>query len=165
MLGVNLQELEEVVHIVREVIEDFRLPLKVKTGNENKKIDFCILKELIQKSVIDERYIDFDLLESTLLKVRKNKKVLGYGVVIVVDDERYKFKISPDEKTPAVYGSSSSEGLIIIRKRYIQQATKHEFGHMIGLDKHHSNCVMDYNCTDETFCPSCRNKIKKMWDS
>jgi hypothetical protein len=165
LLGVNSQELGEVVHIIREVIADFSLPLEVKTGNKNKKIDFCILKELIQKSVSDERYIDFDLVESSLFKVRRSKKVLGYGVVIVVDDRRYEFKNSHAEREPAVYGCGSPDGLVIIRRRYIRKATKHEFGHMIGLDEHHRNCVMDYYCTHEVFCVSCKNKIKRIWGS
>lgn len=162
---VKSRELEQVVHIVREIIADFSLPLEVKTGSDNKKIDSYVLKELIQKCVSDERYIDFDLLESILGKVRRSKKVLRYGIIIIVDDEKYEFKMSLGERERPVYGSGSSEGLVIIRRRYIRQSTKHEFGHMIGLDEHHSNCVMDYDCTHETFCTSCKNKVERIWIS
>ena len=109
---------------------------------------------------MDKGEIDFDSLEHELYKLRNNQDILPYGVVVLVDDDEYRFK-NPN----AVYGSGSPEGLIVIRKKYINKPTvRHEFGHMLGLGRHHENCVMCYDCTYEEFCSKCKEEISELWE-
>ena len=153
------EEIERVVSIVDSVIKEFGLPLSIKNGNKHKKDDLNYIEELIQQCADEEGKIDFNLLENELEKLRREKSVLPYGIIILVDEGEYRFK-DPE----AVYGGGSPEGLIVIRRNHINAATKHEFGHMIGLGKHHENCVMSYACTYEQFCEKCRKKIKEIWE-
>lgn len=158
--GVSNIDIEKVVSIIDDVINEFKLPVIIKNGNKHKKEDLIHIEKLLRDCLYEGRYIDFDLLERKLERFRKEKEILPYGIIILVDDTQYKFKV-PE----AIYGSGSPEGLIVICKRYIDDATKHEFGHMIGLGKHHENCVMSYACTYDQFCEQCKKEIKEMWES
>ncbi|WP_048190507.1 hypothetical protein [Methanobacterium sp. SMA-27] len=155
--GVSNNEIEKVIEIITEVINGFSLPLSVKKGNIDKKDDLEQLVKLC--SYTDE--IDFEYLEKALNRRRKETKFLPYGVVIVVN-QSYSFKQSNHEV--AIYGiSSSNQGLIVIKRKHIGIATKHEFGHMIGINNHHPNCVMQSNCIPPEFCKKCQNKINNIW--
>lgn len=154
---VSNNEIERVIDIINDVLTEFALPLSVKNGNtHNKKDDF---EQLIRQCSDNDGKIDFESLEEEINRLRREDKILPYGIVILVDETKYSFK-DPE----AVYGSASPEGVIVIRKIYINEATKHEFGHMIGIGEHHGNCVMSYVCTYEEFCEKCRNEIKEMWE-
>lgn len=163
LLGLGDNEIERVVGIVNDVIKEFKLPLKVENGNKCKKEDLLPVEKLFQLCVHNHRDIDFHLLEKELETLRTENRKLPYGLIVLVDDTRYEFKNPPDTNQPAIYGCSTPEGLIVIRKKYIDDATKHEFAHMIGLGIHHENCVMSYANTYEQFCEECKEKIKSLW--
>ncbi|HEX7408449.1 MAG TPA: hypothetical protein VF515_12470 [Candidatus Binatia bacterium] len=62
----------------------------------------------------------------------------------------------------AQYGQAEDEGLIVLVRWDIGNATRHEFGHMIGLD-HHEGCAMAWDCTVERFCENCQKEIREIW--
>jgi len=156
--GVTYIDIETVVSTIADVIKEFKLPLTIKSGNKYKEEDLTHIENTIRDCLYEGKNIDFHILERKLEKMRIENRILPYGIIILVDDTQYKFK---DPK--AIYGSGSAEGLIVIRKRYIDDATKHEFGHMIGLGSHHENCVMSYAGTYDQFCERCRREIKEIW--
>ncbi len=159
LFNISSDEIEETVNIISGVIKEFNLLLSVKNGNIYKKNDLKYIIDLVRKCS-DKGEIDFDFLEKEIYKLRNNQDILSYGIVILVDDAEYRFK-NPE----AIYGSGSPEGLIVIRKRYINKPTvRHEFGHMIGLGQHHENCVMCYACNYEEFCSKCKQEIKELWE-
>ncbi len=123
-----------------------------------KKNDLKYIVDLVRKCS-NNGILDFNLLEHELYKLRNTQGILPYGIVILVNDAEYRFK-----NPGAIYGCCHPEGLIVIRKRYNNKSTViHEFGHMIGLVKHHENCVMCYACNLEEFCSKCKEEIKKLW--
>ncbi len=135
--NVSDDKIDETVNIINGVIKEFNLPLSVKNGNIHKNNDLKYIVDLVRKCS-DKGKLDFNLLENELYKLRNSQRILPYGIAILVDDAEYYFK-DPE----AVYGSGTPEGLIIIRKRYINKPTvRHECGHMIGLGQHHEDCVM-----------------------
>ena len=151
-------KIDKTVNIISDVIKEFNLPLLVKNGNIHKNNDLKYITGLVRKCS-DEGKLDFNLLEDELYKLRNNQGLLPYGIVVLVNDAEYRFK-NPE----AVYGSGSPEGLIVIKEKYVNKSTvRHEFGHMIGLGKHHENCVMCYACNHEEFCSRCKEEIKDLW--
>lgn len=155
--GVSYNEIETVIEIITGVINQFSLPLSVQKGNTHKKDEV----EQLVKHCSEEDEIDFNYLEEELDRLRRETKFLPCGLIIVVN-ETYSFKESSHER--AVYGSASYEGVMVVKREYIDIATKHEFGHMIGLGQHHEKCVMDYRCIHGKFCEYCQTEIKKMWE-
>jgi len=155
--GVSDNEIEKVISIINEIIDEFALPLSVKKGDILKKDD---LKQLIQQcSNKDEIY--FYYLEEELNKKRRETEFFPCGVIIVISNT---CNIEECGHERAVYGCSTSEGLMVLKRKYIDIATKHEFGHMIGLGHHHENCVMEFSCIPDEFCEKCRDQIKDMWE-
>lgn len=164
LLGLGDNEIERVVGIVNDVIKEFKLPLKVKNGNKCKKEDLIQVEKLFQLCVRNHSDIDFPLLEKELETLRIKKRELPYGLIILVDDTLHKFRNLPGTSQPAIFGCSTPDGLIVIRKKHIDDATKHEFAHMIGLGVHHDNCVMSYEYTTyEQFCDECIEEIMSVW--
>jgi hypothetical protein len=102
--------------------------------------------------------------ESALEELRRywNEGVLGFGLVVLVP-ERYEFKKEPSDPEPAIYGWTDSQGLAVLRRFDIQNAVRHEFGHMIGLG-HHKDCAMDWNCSVYNFCEDCLKEIEEVWE-
>lgn len=154
---VSDSEIEKLIKITTEVINEFSLPLSVEKGNTHQKDEL----EQYVKQCSDENEIDFELLEEEVNRQRRENKFLPCGLIIIVNDS-YSFKERLNER--AFYGNGSYEGLIVIKREYVNIATKHEFGHMIGLGDHHENCVMVYSCNNDKFCEKCQNQIKKMWE-
>jgi len=160
--GVRQRDIESVVTIINDVIREFDLPLSALNGNSVRSEDTFLINQLIAKCR-QEKYVDFDGVEFELEKMRKTG-VLPYGVVILIDHTRYEFRNPPNTKQPAIYGCASPEGLIVLRIFDIQNAVRHEFGHMIGLGEHHENCVMDWHCSYGEFCHNCKRRIKEIWN-
>ena len=157
--NVSDDEIARAIELVNSVISEFDLPLSVKNGNKHKEEDLNYIEKLLQRCSDGKGKADFDLLEEELYRLREEEGILPYGIIILVHEDEYEFK---DQK--AIYGSGSPEGLIVIRRKYINSATKHEFGHMIGLGEHHENCVMMYTCDYEQFCGKCKKEIKEVWE-
>lgn len=166
---VSNNEIENVTEIITKVINEFTLPLSVKKGNTYKKDD---LEQLLQQ-YSDKDEIDFDNLENELNKRRRETEFLPCGLVIIVNDN-YSFKKYHGLRR-AKYGMGNYTGLIVIKRKYIKIATKHEFGHMIGLDHHsdefernglesNEDCIMEYEVIHDDFCEECRNDIKYTWE-
>ena len=151
----------ETIGIISDVIEEFNLPLRALNGNKTKIKDVPIVRNLISNNT-QEKFIDFSSMERELEKNPLYKGLLPYGLIILVNPEKYEFKKFPGDEEPAIYGCGSPVGLIVLRK-FSKNAVRHEFGHMIGLGSHHNNCVMHYSCSIEKFCDKCREKIEKIW--
>lgn len=153
-------EIDYTIDVIIKVVQEFNLPLSIKSGNNHKKEDFKIIVDLVKECSYKKGVIDFDLLEEKLFNLRNTQGILPYGIILLVDDLEYEFK-TPE----AVYGCGSTEGLIVIRKKHIKKpVVMHEFGHMIGLN-HHNNCVMNYYCSYDQFCTNCKEEIKKLWET
>ena len=60
------------------------------------------------------------------------------------------------------YGVGIPDGLVILRYTH-REAVRHEFGHMLGIGRHHIGCVMDYRAATTAFCNQCKRQIEEMW--
>jgi hypothetical protein len=132
---VEQENIEKTIMAISEVIKEFNLPLQSLNGNATKSEDVPIVKNLITNNT-QQNLIDFDSLVSELERHRDNG-LLPYGLIVLVNPEKYKFKKPPESKEPAIYGCASPEGIIVLRKFDIKNAVRHEFGHMIGLGGEH----------------------------
>jgi hypothetical protein len=160
--GVELNNVEKTKDIINDVIEEFNLPLQILNGNADRSEDTHLVENLItgnsQENLLDG--------EGILKELRRywNEGVLRYGLIVLVNPGRYEFRKKPSDNEPAIYGWAHSQGLVVLRGFDIQNAVRHEFGHMVGLGFHHQGCVMDWNCSVHKFCEKCRKDIEEIWD-
>ena len=124
--------------------------------------DTLLVKNLVAKSAPDG-LIDC---KSVLTELRDywNHGVLPYGLIILVNPKDYEFTNEPSDQEPAIYGWTSNQGLCVLRRYDIQNAIRHEFGHMVGLSFHHQGCAMDWNCSVHKFCANCVKDINEIWE-
>jgi hypothetical protein len=159
--GVGLSNIEKTIDIINDVINEFNLPLLVLNGNASKSEDMPLSENLIASNT-SNNLIDC---ESSLTELQRywNDGILRYGLIILVSPERYKFKNDPSATEPACYGWTDNQGLSVLRRFDIQNAVRHEFGHMIGLG-HHQGCALDWNCSVHKFCANCVKDINEIWE-
>lgn len=158
--GVELNNVEKTKGIINNVIEEFNLPLQILNGNANKSEDTPLVENLITSNT-QENLIDC---KSIMGELRRywNESLLRYGLIVLVNPRRYEFKKTSDHE-PAIYGWADNQGLVVLRGFDIENAVRHEFGHMVGLGFHHQGCAMDWNCSVHEFCEKCREDIEKIW--
>ncbi len=154
------QEKPAVVEELEGVLKEFSIPLDVIDGNLKHDEDVATVQALLDRSIKDNE-IDYDEYERELLQARA-KDQLPYGLVVLVDKNKYAFYQPPWQKEPAIYGVGVPSGLVILRHTH-REAARHEFGHMLGLRIHHGGCVMDYKCNIPAFCSQCKRQIEEMW--
>jgi hypothetical protein len=162
--GVELSNVEKTIDIINDVINEFDLPLQTVNGNATKSEDIPLVENLITSNT-EEKSIDC---KSILEELRRhwNEDVLRYGLIVLVNPKRYQFKSEPSDPEPACYGWTDYEGFSVLRRFDIQNAVRHEFGHMVGLAtiEHHSGCVMDWSCPIQNFCENCVKDINEIWE-
>jgi hypothetical protein len=113
---------------------------------------------------IENAKIDYERFENDLRDVR-NLGRLPYGVVILINKEKYEFYNPPDEKDKAIYGIGICDGLVILRHTH-KESVRHEFAHMLGLAHHappRPECIMNWECATPTFCDECKQQIVRIW--
>ena len=159
--AVTQRDIEGVVTIINDVIREFALPLSVLNGNSVKSEDTALVEQLIAECS-QEKQVDLDGVEVKLKEMRE-RGFLPYGVVILVDPSRYRLKTPRDSKQEPIYGYGTENGIIVLRRFDMQNAVRHEFGHMVGLGQHHPNCVMAWECSRSEFCNDCISRIEQMW--
>lgn len=153
-----------VIKFIRELLEEFAIPLNVIDGNDyeyNKELP--ILKEVLFR-VMNDNIIDYEKFEDEIKKVRNLGK-LPYGIVILIDKNRYKF-ISKPSIQPPIYGIGIDDGLVILRYTH-RESARHEFAHMLGLIHHKTpkkECIMNWECATSKFCNKCRKEIQEIWE-
>ena len=155
------EEKPAVVEELEEVLKEFSIPLDVIDGNLKRGDDVELIQTLLDSSIKDNE-INYDEFERELLKARQEGR-LPYGLVVLVDKDKYTFYQPPGQKEPAIYGVGVPVGMVILRHTH-RGAVRHEFGHMLGLRIHHVGCVMDYNCVPPTFCSQCKRQIQEEID-
>ena len=159
---VELSNIEKTIGTIDSVIAEFNLPLKIHNGNANLPEDALLIETLIASNA-QENLLDGD---SALEKLCRywNEGVLRYGLIVLVN-EKYRLKYKPSEAKP-IYGWTDYRGLSILRRFDIENAVRHEFGHMIGLATldHHPGCAMAYDCDVYDFCENCRREISEIWE-
>jgi hypothetical protein len=159
--GVELCSVEKTIDIINDVLNEFNLPLQIVNGNESESEDLPLVENLITRNAQNNSIDCESILEE--LRCYWNEGILGYGLVVLVNPERYEFRTEPSDPEPAIYGWTDSEGLAVLRRFDIQNAVRHEFGHMIGLG-HHKDCAMDWNCSVYNFCEDCLKEIEEVWE-
>ncbi len=153
------QEKPAVVKELEGVLKEFSILLDITDGNLKRGEDVELIQTLLDSSIKDNE-INYDEFERELLKVREEGR-LPYGLVVLVDKNKYAFYQPPWQKEPAIYGVGVPNGLVILRHTH-REAVRHEFGHVLCLLIHHEGCVMDYTCVTAVFCNQCKRKIE-MW--
>lgn len=148
-----LQELEG-------VLKEFSIPIDVIDGNLRRGEDVAHLQTLFNNSVKDNE-INYDKFEEEIREARKEGR-LPYGLVTLVDKDRYEFYHPPWQKERAIYGVGVPDGVVILRYTH-KEAVRHEFGHMLGLLNHHKGCIMEYECVNPAFCSKCKRQIQEKW--
>ncbi len=154
------QEKPTVVEELEGVLKEFSIPLDVIDGNLKRGEDVALIQTLLDSSIKDNE-INYDEFERELLKAREEGR-LPYGLVVLVDKDKYTFYQPPWQKKPAIFGISVPGGMMILSHTH-REAVRHEFGHMLGLVIHHGGCVMDYECITPVFCSQCKGQIEEMW--
>ena len=154
------QEKPAVVEELEGVLKEFSIPLDVVDGNLKRGGDVALIQTLLDSSTKDNE-INYDEFEIELLKARQEGR-LPYGLVVLVDKDKYTFYHPPGQKELAIYGVGVPNGMVILRHTH-REAVRHEFGHMLGLLIHHEGCVMDYKCITPAFCSQCKKQIEEMW--
>ncbi|MFH0801927.1 MAG: hypothetical protein V2A78_06010 [bacterium] len=158
--GVISEKIDITRKIIKETNSELDLPFEVLNGNTEKQNDLQYIEALLAESIIKINNIDFGKLTINLRSLRE-KGLLLYAIIILVDSQKYVFHNPPDvKKEPAIYGQATAEGLIVIRDQYISEATIHEYGHMAGQEHCGKQCVMGYICKYPKFCPDCTEYIK-----
>ena len=155
------QEKLAVVKELEGVLKEFSIPLDVIDGNLKHAEDVELIQTLLDSSIKDNE-INYDEFEWEIRKARKEGR-LHYGLVILVDKDKYTFYHPPWQKEPAIFGVGVQDGVVILTHTH-RGAVRHEFGHMLGLEIHHVGCVMDYNCVPPTFCSQCKRQIQEEID-
>lgn len=154
------QEKLPVVEALEGVLKEFSIPIDVTDGNLKHGEDVAQIQTLVDNSIKDKE-INYDKFEGELLKARKEGR-LHYGLVVLVDKDKYTFYQPSGQKERAFYGIGVPDGVVILRHTH-REAVRHEFGHMLGLGIHHEGCVMDYKCDTPAFCSQCKRQIEEMW--
>jgi len=154
------QEKLAVVEELEGVLKEFSIPLDVIDGNLKRGEDVELIQTLLESSITDNE-INYDEFERELLKTREEGR-LPYGLVALIDKDKYTFYQPPRQKERAIYGVGVPGGMVILRHTH-REAVRHEFGHMLGLGIHHKGCVMDYKCITPVFCSQCKRQIEDTW--
>jgi hypothetical protein len=154
------QEKQAVVKELEGVLKEFSIPLDVVDGNLKRGGDVALIQTLLDSSIKDNE-INYDDFEIELLKARREGR-LPYGLVVLVDKDKYTFYHPPRQKERAIYGVGFPSGMVILRHTH-REAVRHEFGHMLRILIHHEGCVMDYKCITPTFCSRCKRQIDEEW--
>lgn len=162
MNGINQNEIKKSIEIMKETLKEFNLPLKVSNGNSNKPYDLFIIERIFRKCIINNRSVDYEKMENEIDKLRE-KGQLSYGIIILADHNSYEIKNLPNEKEPAIYGKAYPDGFALILRFDLDNAIRHELGHMIGLGVHHEHCVMERMCIHSNFCKKCNEDVKRIW--
>ena len=153
-----------VIGYISKLIDEFKIPINVIDGNSEQADDLRFIKEIVSKSVENNR-INYERFEDELREFRKKGK-LEYGIVILINKEKYEFCSKPSQLN-AIYGIGVDDGLVILRYTH-REAVRHEFAHMLGLNRHHHppkpECIMNYECSTYIFCIDCKNKVQKLWE-
>jgi hypothetical protein len=157
---VALEDTEKTIAILNELISELDLPL-VTNAAVFSNPDSALVDKLLSSNT-QKRSIDCtNLLKD--LRCYWDDRLLRHGVIILVNPATYDFKNEPSDPEPAIYGWTSNEGLALLRRFDIENAVRHEFGHMIGLNSHHPSCAMDWSCSIHEFCENCRKDIIEIW--
>ena len=152
-----------VIGFIEKLLDEFAIPLDVIDGNLKHSEHLSLAKEILSNSMKNDR-IDYEQFEKELRKVR-NIGRLPYGIVILIDKERYEFYNKPGQQQ-GIYGFGSVDGLVILRCTH-KASVRHEFAHMLGLSHHHppkQGCIMNWECATPTFCDECKRKIQETWE-
>ncbi len=159
--GVSTDDVKRTVNLVNNIVREFSLPLQVFNGHTSRSKDTSLIMALIAKHTAQQNIINCDGILAELS--RGNYKVsITYGIVVLANPDKYSFKKKPGNQQTSNYGEGYPQGLVILRRYDLENAVKHEIGHMIGLN-HHLNCVMDSYCLTSHFCEQCKKKIRKIW--
>jgi hypothetical protein len=148
-----------VITELKKVLSEFEIPLKVFDENVKHNLDRIHILRLLIGSIRNNE-IDCENFESELRDARKEGR-LPYGLIILLDRQKNKFYCTPGQDPP-IYGWGVPDGLVLLRHTH-REAIRHEFGHMLGLIRHHDNCVMSYICDVPTFCTNCKQDVREMW--
>lgn len=154
------QKKPTVVEELERVLKEFSIPIDVIDGNLKYGEDVELVQTLLDSSIKDDE-INYDKFERELLKVREESR-LPYGLVVLVDKDKYAFYQPAGQKERAIYGVGVPNGMMILRHTH-RESVRHEFGHVLGLGIHHRGCVMDYKCITPAFCSQCKRQIGEMW--
>lgn len=159
--GVGTDDVKRTVNLVSNIVREFGLPLQVFNGHTSRTKDASQVMTLIAKhTTTQQNVIDCDGILAELSK-GSYKTSIPYGIVVLANPDKYQFKKKPGQQT-SNYGEGCPQGLVILRRYDLENAVKHEIGHMIGLN-HHLNCVMDSYCLTSHYCEQCKKKIRTLW--
>lgn len=151
---------DQVLEALRSVATEFQLPLHVETASENTcelirnlfadaTTSGALRCERLLKSLNDKRTGEPQLRAALLVGFSGKDRELqdcGFG--------------KPNE--PPEWGWTAQDGLILLRmmpEQPLRNVVRHEMGHLLGIDEHHSGCLMDWSCTEESFCNKCRDGV------
>jgi hypothetical protein len=153
----------QILEALRSVVTEFHLSVAVEMASEST----CeLIRKLLTQSSADgtmqcEKFLD-------LLNDKRTVELkLATALLIAFSGKNCELKDcssgKPDE--PPEWGWTSQDGLILVRlmpNQPLHNIVRHEMGHLLGIDEHHSGCLMDWSCAEEPFCQKCKDKIVKI---
>jgi hypothetical protein len=151
----------EIVEAIHSVLTEFQLPVQVEIAKGHE----CELIERLLTDCGNESTIDCCKFLEKLNEKRPGDPFLQAGLVIAFDGSKRNLWDGPDKpEEPPDWGWTAEDGLILLRLnpgQPLRNLVRHEMGHLLGVDKHHSGCVMDWSCANEHFCSECKQVISK----
>ncbi|MGH9400979.1 MAG: hypothetical protein ACRD2P_02600 [Terriglobia bacterium] len=155
-----LAQREIVLKSIKDILTEFRLPFQCQTTGPDTQRKI----EEIRISSTAGRVLNCNDFLSNLNEARRKDDELQPAYVVAfdgsglsLDDGLYK----PEE--PPEWGWTDSGGVILLRicpDQPLRNVVRHEMGHLLGIENHHSGCVMDWACTQNDFCASCVETIR-----
>jgi hypothetical protein len=151
-----------VLESVKTILAEFKLPLEVDVATP---LTQQKVRELLAKSATAGTIDCYSFLRNLNQRRRENPDLLP-AVIIPFDGREYRLFDclcnNPDE--PPEWGFTNEGGLILlrlVRAQPLASLVRHEMGHLLGIDRHHTGCVMEYECRQDRFCNECLKTIRR----
>jgi hypothetical protein len=145
---------------IGSVVTEFFLPLQVEIANKGTR---KLLAELLCDCRLN-RAVDCWRLVKRLNEKRPEELSLQTGLVIAFDGNQLGLQDDSAHKPeePPEWGWTQEDGVILLRLvlgQPLRNLVRHEMGHLLGIGRHHSHCVMAWECASENFCDNCKGII------
>lgn len=152
----------ELSSAINSAVAEFGLPLKIKIARRH---TLEVIQRMLTICSLNGAICCWRFLQS-LNRKREGEPCLHTALVIAFDGNGKQLRDESPHKPdqPPEWGWTQEDGLILLRLIHgqpLRNLVRHEMGHLLGIDHHHSNCVMIWECTKEKFCAKCKRTISE----
>jgi hypothetical protein len=151
-----------IVDALQSVLTEFQLPLTIITANSAT----CHEARTVLAENSEANTIQCWQALKAINQRRPKISHLQTALVVAFDgvERQLLDESSHKPEEPPEWGWTAEDGLILLRLSAGQplgNVVRHEMGHLLGIGQHHSNCLMDWSCQEESFCGHCKSTIRQ----